>query len=78
MTEYNYRHLCKHCGRRFGKHGSSDNPYRPFACPGSDKEPGWPKMGSWSLEIEEIEGRIFDSRMARHWTKLNTSFEPVE
>lgn len=62
---------CRHCLQRRDKHGSAENPHRPFACPGNGREPAWPR----TIKDEQRAGRVFDERLARFWTQRETSFE---
>jgi hypothetical protein len=71
-TETNERHLCRHCGMRFGLHGGIDNPYRAWACPATPRFPKWPR-----IKDEVLAGQLYDSRLEWYWTKRNTRFEPV-
>jgi len=65
--------LCAHCGFNESKHGGATNPYRPFACPATGKEPKWPT----TIRDEKKAGELLDKRLAQHWTKRKTSFRAM-
>lgn len=65
--------LCKHCGLRGGKHGGVNNPHRVRPCPASDADPKWPT----TIKDQAKAGALYDKRLAKHWTKRTTSYEPV-
>jgi len=60
--------LCSHCGQPGMKHRSSD-----ARCPGSTKEPKWPT----TIRDEKRAGEVFDTRLARHWSKRTTTYRPM-
>lgn len=63
----NTRVLCRHCGVVGTKHRARDG-----RCPATAQEPRWPS----TVKDEDKAGQLFDKRMARHWAKRSTVFEP--
>jgi hypothetical protein len=65
--------LCRNCGYPGTKHGSAQNPVRPYACPANGAEPKWPH----SIKDDKKAGALYDKRLDRFWRKRTTRYEPV-